>query len=69
VKAVSGKELGELLERHGWVLRRVHGSHHIYGMDGCVVRIPVPVHENHALKPGLRHHLLQAAGLDEEPER
>lgn len=63
MKAVSGKELTRVLERRGWVLRRVHGSHHIYGRDGCIVRIPVPVHENHALSPGLQHHLLQSAGL------
>ena len=26
MKAVSGKELSKALERHGWVLMRVHGS-------------------------------------------
>lgn len=65
MKPVSGKELSHILERHGWVLRRVHGSHHIYGMDGCIIRITVPVHDNPALKPGLQHHMLQSAGLTE----
>jgi hypothetical protein len=31
VKALSGKVSSRLLERHGWQLLRVQGSHHIYG--------------------------------------
>jgi predicted RNA binding protein YcfA (HicA-like mRNA interferase family) len=31
MKTVSGKELTRVLERNGWLLLRVHGSHHIYG--------------------------------------
>jgi predicted RNA binding protein YcfA (HicA-like mRNA interferase family) len=38
MKAVSGKELAKSLERHGWVLLRIHGSHHIYGRPGSIVR-------------------------------
>jgi predicted RNA binding protein YcfA (HicA-like mRNA interferase family) len=33
-----------LLEQHGWALARVHGSHHIYRMEGRPERISVPVH-------------------------
>jgi len=29
VKQWSGREFARLLERHGWQLMRVHGSHHI----------------------------------------
>jgi len=29
MKSVSGKELARILERHGWQLLRIHGSHHI----------------------------------------
>jgi predicted RNA binding protein YcfA (HicA-like mRNA interferase family) len=29
MKSVSGKEFAKLVERHGWGLLRVHGSHHI----------------------------------------
>jgi predicted RNA binding protein YcfA (HicA-like mRNA interferase family) len=32
VKALSGKEFVRLLERHGWRLLRINGSHHIYGL-------------------------------------
>lgn len=66
MKALSGKELARLLERNGWTLRRVNGSHHIYGKAGSVVRISVPVHGNRPLKIGLLKHLLKMAGLSEE---
>lgn len=66
MKAVSGKELCELLERHGWILLRVQGSHHIYGKAGVQARLSVPVHGNKALKAGLLRHLLRIAGLSAE---
>lgn len=66
MKSVSGRRFCKILERHGWVLRRVHGSHHIYGKDGSVVRLSVPVHGNKALKRGLLAHLLKLAGLTED---
>ncbi|MGQ0761543.1 MAG: type II toxin-antitoxin system HicA family toxin [Acidobacteriota bacterium] len=31
MKAISGKDFARLLERHGWSLLRINGSHHIYG--------------------------------------
>ena len=65
MKAVSGKELARLLERHGWTLMRVHGSHHIYAKPGSTVRISVPIHGNKPLKIGLAKHLLKMAGLTE----
>jgi len=63
MKSMSGKSLAKLLERHGWVLMRVHGSHHIYGKAGSPVRISVPIHGNKPLKIGLLKHLLKMAGL------
>ncbi len=65
MSSVSGKHLGRVLERHGWGLKRVHGSHHIYGRDGSIVRLSVPVHANRPLKRGLLLHLLKQAGLTE----
>ena len=66
MKALSGKALGKFLERHDWSLLRIHGSHHIYGKPGSIVRLSVPVHGNKPLKTGLQHHLLKMAGLREE---
>ncbi len=66
MKAVSGKELTKVLERHGWVLMRIQGSHHIYAKAGSVVRLSVPVHGNRPLKIGLLSFLLKAAELSED---
>lgn len=41
MKQVSGGDLIRVLERHGWVLLRVNGSHHILGREGSIVRLPV----------------------------
>jgi len=68
MRTVSGKELCELLERHGWQLLRIHGSHHVYGKTGNRARPSVPVHGNKPLKKGLVHHLLKIAGLQAELE-
>jgi len=65
VKALSGKELTRIVERHGWQLLRVHGTHHIYGKPGSVVRLSIPVHGTKPLKVGLLKHLLKMAGLEE----
>ena len=65
MKSVSGKRFARVLERHGWRLLRVHGSHHIYGNDGSIVRLSVPIHGNKPLKTGLLKHLLKVAGLRE----
>jgi len=66
MKSVSGKELAQLLERHGWLLLRVQGSHHIYGKPGNTVRLSVHVHGNVPLKICLLKHLLKLAGLSED---
>ena len=65
MKSISGKDFVKNLERHGWSLMRVNGSHHIYGKVGSVVRISVPIHGNQALKTGLLRHFLKVAGLKE----
>lgn len=66
MKRVSGREFTRVLERHGWKLLRVRGSHHIYGKPGNPARISVPVHGNQPLKTGLLQHLLKLAELTED---
>ena len=66
MKALSGKELARRVEKHGWDLRRIHGSHHIYGKAGSVVRLSIPIHGNKPLKTGLLKHLLKMAEIEEE---
>jgi predicted RNA binding protein YcfA (HicA-like mRNA interferase family) len=65
MKSVSGREFAKAVEKHGWVLLRVQGSHHIYGREDSVVRLSVPVHGNQPLKTGLLAHLMKMAGLSE----
>jgi len=66
MKALSGRDLARLVERHGWKLLRVHGSHYIYGKEGSVVRLSIPVHGNKPLKTGLLKHLMKMAGVEEK---
>jgi predicted RNA binding protein YcfA (HicA-like mRNA interferase family) len=66
MRSFSGKELANALERNGWILLRVQGSHHIYGKPGNPVRLSVPIHRNQTLKIGLFRNLLKHAGLREE---
>jgi predicted RNA binding protein YcfA (HicA-like mRNA interferase family) len=60
---LSGKELAKAVERKGWELLRVNGSHHVYGKRGSVVRLSIPIHGNQPLKMGLFRHLIKVAGL------
>lgn len=66
MKQVPGQELARALERHGWTLLRIHGSHHVYGKPGSPVRLSVPIHGNKPLRIGLRKHLLKMADLSED---
>jgi predicted RNA binding protein YcfA (HicA-like mRNA interferase family) len=67
VKSVSGKEMCRALERKGWNLKRIRGSHHIYGHDDDPATIiPVPVHGNKMLRRGTQHTIMKAAGLTED---
>ncbi len=65
MKTISGAQLARLLEKNGWKLLLVRGSHHIYGKAGRTERISVPIHGNQPLKIGLLRHLLKVSGLNE----
>lgn len=66
MRSISGKDFAHILERHGWQLRRINGSHHIYTKIGNPARISVPIHGNDALKIGLLRHLMKIAGIDDQ---
>jgi predicted RNA binding protein YcfA (HicA-like mRNA interferase family) len=66
LKAVSGKGLCKALERKGWQLIRVRGSHHIYRQPGNPTDISVPVHANKSLKTGTQLGIMKSAGLTED---
>lgn len=66
MKSLTGKQFARILERRGWVLKRISSSHHIYGKAGCDARISVPIHGNAPLKKGLLSHLARLAEVEGE---
>jgi predicted RNA binding protein YcfA (HicA-like mRNA interferase family) len=66
VTSRSGRDFARLVERHGWTLLRINGSHHIYGRVGSVIRLSIPIHGNRPLKIGLVRHLAKLAGIGED---
>ena len=54
-----------VLERQGWILMRIKGSHHAFQKFGAATTIVVPVHGNHDLKPGTQNGIMKDAGLTE----
>jgi predicted RNA binding protein YcfA (HicA-like mRNA interferase family) len=65
VKPVSGKQMGKVLEKRGWQLDRISGSHHIYTHpDGG--RVTVPVHGNRDLKPGTQRSIMRDANITDD---
>jgi len=64
--AITGKALARALEKRGWSLLRISGSHHIYGKPGSIVRLSIPIHGSKPLKQGLARHLLKLADIDQE---
>ena len=65
MKSISGKDFAKLLQKHGWNLKRINGSHHILTKAGRRECISVPVHGNQPLKIGLLRTLLKLTSIDE----
>jgi predicted RNA binding protein YcfA (HicA-like mRNA interferase family) len=66
MKPVSGRDFARMVERRGWTLLRINGSHHIYGKTGSTVRLSIPIHGSKPLKTGLLRHLAKLADMSEE---
>jgi predicted RNA binding protein YcfA (HicA-like mRNA interferase family) len=58
---VTGRELIRLLEKEGWTLEHVRGSHHVLRKEGR--HLSVPVHAGRDIGKGLLARLLREAGL------
>jgi predicted RNA binding protein YcfA (HicA-like mRNA interferase family) len=58
---MNGKQVIKLLEKEGWKLDRVTGSHHLLEKDGKVV--PVPVHGAADLGKGLVAAIQRQTGV------
>lgn len=66
MKSISGKRLCKIVEHHGWVLRKITGSHHIYENPQIEQILSIPVHRNQDLKIGTLKALMKIAQLSEE---
>ena len=65
MKPISGRAFAKVVERRGWQLLRINGSHHIYGKTGSVARLTIPIHGNTDLKLGLQRNLMKLAEIEE----
>ncbi len=66
MKSISGKRFCKVIERKGWVLKRVSGSHYIYEKIGVAQILSIPVHRDQDLKIGTLKALMKVAQLSEE---
>ncbi len=64
MKPVSGRRMCQVLQRRGWRVIRVKGSHFTHVLPGGPPDlVVVPVHGNHELRPGTQKDIMRAAGL------
>ncbi|WP_232251479.1 type II toxin-antitoxin system HicA family toxin [Oscillatoria acuminata] len=54
------------MEKKGWVLQRITGSHYIYNNPEEQKILSIPVHSNQDLKIGTLKALMKVANLTEE---
>jgi len=57
---VTGKQMLRLLQKHGWKVERVSGSHHVLTKEDRTLVVPVHAKE---LGKGLEQKILKEAGL------
>lgn len=65
MKSISGRDLCKILEKRGWQLKKIHGSHHVYMMADRNERVSVPVHGNKDLKIGMLRSIMKIAEISE----
>ncbi|MBW4510500.1 MAG: type II toxin-antitoxin system HicA family toxin [Scytonematopsis contorta HA4267-MV1] len=66
MKSISGKALCKILERNGWELKRITGSHYIYAKEDIPAILSIPVHGNRDLPVGTLRSIMKDAGMTEE---
>ena len=65
MKSISGKDFCKLLDKKGWQLKTIKGSHHVFMKEGKKERISVPVHGSKDLKIGLLKSVMKIANIEE----
>ena len=58
---MTGSEIIARLKEDGWLLDRVHGSHHIMVKNG--IAVPVPVHGKRDVGAGLQAAIQRQSGI------
>ncbi len=66
MKSISGKKLCKIVEKKGWILKKITGSHHIYEKTNENKIISIPVHRNKDLKLGTLKSIMKMAQLLED---
>jgi predicted RNA binding protein YcfA (HicA-like mRNA interferase family) len=62
--SVSGKRVVQALNRAGFVIERIAGSHYVLMLPADPSRaVTVPVHANRDLKPGTLRSIIRQAGF------
>jgi predicted RNA binding protein YcfA (HicA-like mRNA interferase family) len=66
MNSISGKKFCKIIEKRGWVLKRITGSHHIYQNFDNDKILSIPIHGNQDLKIGTLKSLMRLTNLSEE---
>jgi predicted RNA binding protein YcfA (HicA-like mRNA interferase family) len=64
--AAPGRDVIRALERVGFEVARISGSHHVLKKPGHKFVVTVPVHGNKSLKPGTLRRVIRDAGLSDD---
>jgi len=59
---MNGKQVCKILSQNGWILKRINGSHYIYGKPGQPP-VAVPVHGKTDLGTGLLLKIQRQTGI------
>ena len=65
MKSISGRKLCKIIEKRGWTLKKITGSHHVYVNPNQSKIISIPVHRNQDLKIGTLKSIMKIAELTE----
>ena len=63
MKSISGKKLCKIVEKKGWTLKKITGSHLIYEKTDENKILSIPVHRNQNLKIGTLKSIMKIANL------
>ena len=63
---ISGKVAVQLLEKQGYVLIRIRGSHYYLRKSGSTALVVIPVHGNRDLPAGTLRAIIRQAGMTVE---